>query len=398
MGKPVNKNPAAGPDYVSFWAIRTQDRASEATSDSVPPPYLVRICGSPSIDSISFIWYDFHKYAMQNIYHKPLISIVLRWSAAALAVAFMSLAILSTPARARIIDGVAIVVNRDAVLVSEINRAMLPALQEYRAKYSGVELEKKLAELRETVINQAIENKLILQVARANHIRAEDKMVDSRIDIIKKRFPSESEFQRALAAKGLTIREYREQVAEQLLVQETLKRVLGAEISVQEYEIAEYYDSHLEEFETEPRVELAQIFLQTPRDSTQEEIEEVRQEAEQLRILLEEGADFHELATKYSQGPYREKGGVVGLVSPEEILVDLKEAAFSLKTGEISPVVQTVYGFNILMAIEAIPSRTIEFEEAKPLIEEQIREKRRTEKFGEWIEKLKQDSYIDIRI
>ena len=344
------------------------------------------------------MWYAFHKYAMRNFYHKSFLTIVLRRSAVALVATLVSLTLLSASALSRIIDGVAIVVNRDAVLVSEINGAMLPTLQEYRKRYSGAELERKLAELRETVINQAIENKLILQVAKANRISADEKMVDSRIELIRKRFPSESEFQNALAGKGLTIREYREQVAEQVLLQETLKRVLGAEISVQDYEIVEYYDTHSEVSETEPRVKLAQIFLQTQRDSTKEEVEEVRQKAEQLRILLEDGADFQELASKYSQGPYREKGGVVGEVGPEEILVDLKDAAFSLKTGEISPVVQTTYGFNLLMAVEAMPARTIEFDEAKPLIEELIREKRRSEKYGDWIEKLKEDSYIDTRI
>lgn len=335
---------------------------------------------------------------MRNIYHKSFLTIVLRRSTVALVAALVSLTLLSTPALARIIDGVAIVVNRDAVLVSEVNNAMLPALQEYRKKYSGVDLEQKLAELRETVINQAIENKLILQVAKANHISADEKMIDSRIELVMKRFPSESDFQQALAIKGLTIREYREQIAEQVLLQETLKRVLGAEVSVQDYEIVEYYDAHREEFETKPRVKLAQIFLQTQRDSTKEEIEEVRQKAEQLIILLDDGADFQELATKYSQGPYREKGGIVGEVGPDDILVDLKDAAFSLKTGEISPVVQTAYGFNILMAVEAMPTRKIAFDEAKPLIEELIGEKRRTEKYGDWIEKLKEDSYIDTRI
>jgi parvulin-like peptidyl-prolyl isomerase len=399
MQKVVNKSPAPEASELSTLTCRAQDPTGRSTFGLDLSAIDIGGFSAPQpIDSISFMWYAFHKYAMRNLYHKSFLAMVLRRSAVALATALMSLTILSTPALSRIIDGVAIVVNRDAVLVSEINGAMLPTLQEYRTKYSGVELEQKLAELRETVINQAIENKLILQVAKANRISADEKMVDSRIDIIKTRFPSESEFQKALAAKGLTIREYREQVSEQVLLQETLKRVLGAEISVQDYEIREYFDAHRGEFETKPRVKLAQIFLQTQRGSTEEEIEEVRREAEELRILLEDGADFQELASKYSQGPYREKGGIVGEVTPEEILVDLKDAAFSLSTGEISPVIQTVYGFNILMAVEATPARKIEFEEAKPLIEERIREKRRTEKYGDWIEKLKEDSYIDIRI
>jgi parvulin-like peptidyl-prolyl isomerase len=335
---------------------------------------------------------------MSKISYTLLFVLTPRRSVSALAAALVLLAICSSPALSRVIDGIAIIVNKDAILVSEINSAMLPILQEYRTKYSGPELEKKVLELRETVINQAIENKLVVQVAKVNGIKADEKMIDSRIEIVKKRFPSEDEFLAALAAKGITFREYREQVAEQVLVQETLKRVLGANIDIQDYEVKEYYDAHLDEFETEPAVKLAQIFLQVPSGTPKEEVDEIREKAEQLYILLEDGADFSELATQYSQGPYSEKGGVIGVFSPEEIRADLKDTAFSLETGEYSSVIETAFGFHILMAIEATPSRKIGLEEAKPLIEERIREERRTEKHSEWIKRLKEDSYIDIKI
>lgn len=315
-----------------------------------------------------------------------------------MAVALVSLVVFSSPALSRIIDGIAIIVNKDAILVSEINSAMHPILQEYRTKYTGGELEQKASELRETVINQAIENKLVLQVAKANGIKADDKLIDSRIEIIKKRFSSEDEFLGALAAKGLTFREYREQVAEQVLVQETLKRVLGADINVQDDEVKEYYDSHPEEFETKPTVKLAQIFLPVPSGTAQEKVDEIREKAEQLHVLLEDGADFSELATHYSEGPYSEKGGVIGVFTPEEMRADLKDAAFSLKTGEFSPVIRTSFGFHILKAIEATPARTVGFDEAKSFVEEKISEERRTEKYGDWIKQLKEESYIDVKI
>lgn len=351
-----------------------------------------------NVDAGLFLWYSFCKFAMRNNPHKSPRGTRIRPLLAGLATAFALLASFPAPTLSRIIDGVAIVVNRDAILVSEINEAMLPVVQEYRSKYGGDELQQRLAELRETIINQAIETKLILQVAKVNRITADEKAVASRIEIVKKRFPSEDEFLRALSAKGFTFREYNNQVAEQVLVQDTIKRVLGPEISVQDDEIVEYYNSHPAEFETEPRVKLAQIFLQVPRDSAEEESEEVRKRAERLRVLLAEGEDFSELAAKYSEGPYREKGGLVGTVGPEEILPDLEKIAFGLKTDEVSSVVRTVYGFHILKALEAAPSRKIAFEEARPLIEERIHEKKRSEKYDDWIKTLKEDSYIDIRI
>lgn len=334
---------------------------------------------------------------MRNLPYKAL-CLGIRRALVCLAATIILVAFLPTAASPRVIDGIAIVVNKDAILVSEINEAMLPLMQEYRARYSGDELKKKMAELRDTVIEQAIDTKLIVQVARERGISADEKTVDSRVEVVKKRFPSEDEFLQALASKGITFREYREQVAEQVLAQETIRRVLGEEIDVTDNQIREYYDSHPDEFVTEPRIKLAQIFLKISTGSTPEEIGRLRQKAEQLRILIEDGVEFSELAEKYSEGPYRDRGGVVGVVSPNEILPELEEIAFGLKTGEVSPVIQTNYGFHMLKALEAEPARKIGFEEAKPLIEERINEMERSRKYNDWIKKLREDAFIEVKI
>jgi len=322
----------------------------------------------------------------------------IRHAACSLVAAMLSLAFLSAAAYSNVVDGVAIVVNKDMILVSQINEAMMPLMQEYRTKYSGEELKKKIDDLRKTVIDQAIETKLILQVAKAQKVKADEKDIDTRMEVVKKRFPSEDTFLQALTARGLTMREYRNQVAEQVLVQATIKQVLDPEIRVSDNEIQTYYDSHPDEFITEPQIQLAQIFLKIPSGSTLEEIDQLRQKAEQLRILIEDGVDFSELARKYSEGPYRDKGGMVGLVGSKDILPELKDIAMSLKAGEVSPVIQTSYGLHILKVIETIPARKVTLKEATPNIEERLSETKRNEKYKTWIKKLRQDAFIDVKI
>ena len=334
---------------------------------------------------------------MRDIPNKT-ICVNIRHAACCLVAAMLSLAFLSAAAYSNVVDGVAIVVNKDAILVSQINEAMMPLMQEYRTKYSGEELKKKIDDLRKTIIDQAIETKLILQVAKAQNVKADEKDIDTRMEVVKKRFPSEDAFLQALTARGLTMREYRNQVAEQVLVQATIKQVLDPEIRVSDNEIQTYYDSHPDEFITEPQIQLAQIFLKIPSGSTLEEIDQLRQKAEQLRILIEDGVDFSELARKYSEGPYRDKGGMVGLVGSKDILPELKDIAMSLKAGEVSPVIQTSYGLHILKVIETMPARKVTLKEATPNIEERLGETKRNEKYKTWIKKLRQDAFIDVKI
>lgn len=301
-------------------------------------------------------------------------------------------------AAAVVVDGIAAVVNKDAILVSEINEALMPLMQEYRQKYSGKELQKRLANLREMIIDQAIETRLVLQVAKEKGITASEKDIDTRVDMVKSRFPSEEDFLKALSTKGMTLREYRDQVAEQVLVQQTVQRVIGQDIEVLDNEIRDYYDSHVDEFVTIPKVNLAQIFLAVPGDATSDVINQKRKLANQIEVLLDDGMDFGELAEHYSEGPYGKDGGLIGVVGKNEILPELEKNAFALKTGEISPVIQTSYGFHILKALEALPERKIGFDEAKPLIEERLRDIKRNDKYKEWIQELRSKAYIDVKL
>ncbi len=325
---------------------------------------------------------------MNNVRHAFMIGIT----------SVLLLCFLSAAGFSLVIDGIAIIVNEDAVLVSEINEEMMPLMREYKASFAGDELKEKMAQLRDAVIKQAIETKLILQVAKANGITASEKAIDTRIKAAKERFSSEDEFLMALAFKGITYKEYRDQVAEQVLVQETIKRVIGIEGSVLENDLREYYENHPDEFVTEARVKLAQIFLGVPSGSTEEEGYAVRRKAEQIRALIDGGGNFSELATEHSQGPYRDQGGIIGVVGPGEILPELEETVFKLRPGEVSNVIQTTYGFHILKALEVAPPRKVGFEEAKPYIEERLDNVRRNEKFEEWMENLKQDAFIEIKL
>jgi parvulin-like peptidyl-prolyl isomerase len=352
----------------------------------------------PRIDAGVFLWYSLDRSAMRDFSCKAFHTKNVRQALISAVLILILLVCFSSTGLAAVIDGIAIIVNKDVILVSEVNEAMMPLIQEFRARYAGAELKKRMAELRDTIIEQAIDTKLILQVAKKNGITASDKTIDTRIEAVRERFPSEDNFLQALEVKGITYREYREQVAEQVLAQETIRRVLGTEISVLDNELLEYYDGHPDEFVTEARVNLAQIFVEIPSGSNQEELKQLRQKLEQVRILTEDGADFSELAMKYSEGPFREKGGTIGVVSSRDILPELEETAFSLKAGEVSQVKQSTYGFHLLKALELMPARKIEFEEAKLFIEERLSETKRSEKYEEWIKKLKEDSFIEIKI
>lgn len=317
---------------------------------------------------------------------------------ALLGIFLVLLATAPLPAVARVVDGVAAVVNEDVILVSEINEAMQPVIREYTQRYTGEELRQKLRELQEAVISKAIEDKLILQVAKQHGIKAEKGQIDERMDAVIERFGSIEEFERQVEARGLTPREYREQVRDQILVQETIRQVVGTKIRITDNDIVEYYREHRDEFELAPARRLGSIFLGYPEDVPVSQRGLVRRRAEQIQLLAADGAQFGELARKFSEGPHRQKSGDVGFVSHGEILPALEDAAFAATVGAAPVIVETPAGVHLLVVTDERPGRLIPLSEARARIQATLTEEEQNERYEKWIDALKDQSFIDRKL
>jgi parvulin-like peptidyl-prolyl isomerase len=112
---------------------------------------------------------------------------------------------------------------------------------------------------------------------------------------------------------------------------------LVKDIKVEDNEVHEYYGLHKREFLQPERVQVSQILL-----ATEEKAIEI---LKQLKTVSEE--EFRELARKESLGPEASKGGKMGLFKPGQLPFEMEKVVFSLKEGEISPVVESSYGYHI---------------------------------------------------
>lgn len=302
------------------------------------------------------------------------------------------------PAHARVIDGVAAVVNEDVILVSEINDQMRPFIRELRQRYEGDELQQQLQELQEAVIKKAIEDRLVLQVAARVGVTADESQVDERMDAVVKRFGSIKAFEEEMHKRGMTPREFRDQIKDQVIVQETIRQVVGSKITVTENEIEDYYNAHRDNFDLAPARRIRLIFLQYDPDMPLFHRDQVRQRAEQIRLLADEGARMAELAAKFSEGPHGPKGGDVGYVTRGDVLPAIEDAVFSAEVNGPPTIVETDAGVYLFTVTDVRPGRTVPLSEARLQIERRLREDKQAERYEDWIAELKRQSFIDRKL
>jgi peptidyl-prolyl cis-trans isomerase SurA len=255
-----------------------------------------------------------------------------------------------------LVDRIAAVVGDSVITLTQIQERL------FQLRSQGVEVPESgpaLARLQRDVLDQIVGEQLIVQAAIGDSTIVVDdadleEIVSQDLQDRMRQFGGQTAFQQALQAQGFSLASFREylrgQVRQQRLYQQYMakrSRELSG-ILVDDSEVEAVFQEQRENMGTRPStVEFTQIIVPaTPSDSAKEA---ARAEAERIRQLALEGDDFADLARRYSQEPgAQESGGDLGWFRRGEMVEAFEDAAFQLPAGEISPVVETPFGFHVI--------------------------------------------------
>jgi peptidyl-prolyl cis-trans isomerase D len=138
---------------------------------------------------------------------------------------------------------------------------------------------------------------------------------------------------------------------------------------VSDDELKVQYQQDIQQYQVPNRVHVDHILLMTV-GKTPAEVEEIHQKAEEvLKQANKKGANFEELAKKYSEDPgTKDKGGDLGWITQGQTVPEFEKVAFSLPKGSISDLVKTQYGFHIIKVLDKETAHTKTFDEVKDSI------------------------------
>ncbi len=143
---------------------------------------------------------------------------------------------------------------------------------------------------------------------------------------------------------------------------------LRASTTVSDDTLRAYYNSHIDEYKVENRAHVEHILFKTV-GKTDAEIAEIRQKAEDVLKQAKHGANFEDLAKKYSEDDgTKAKGGDLGWIVDGQTVPEFQQAAFTLPKGSISDLVKTQYGFHIIKVLDRETAHTKSFEEVRDSI------------------------------
>lgn len=290
------------------------------------------------------------------------------------------------------VDGVAAYVNEHIITISDVIRTSR-TLMEQISKGSAIDQNAIYNEALEEVIGR----KLILDdYENQKEIKIPESIFDERADaIIRDMFNGNRlDFIEALASDELSEDVWRMQMREKTIVGAMRNLRVDSKVTVSPLAAREIYDVNRDKYTTQPSVKLRMIVIakgSSPDDQTAQ-----RKKLDEVLKALKDGGDFSELAKSYSEDSYAADGGNRDWMKRDMLRSDLADAAFATKVGEVSDPIDIGKQVFIIKVEDRVESKIVEFEDAKPLIEQQIRMEQSIELHDTWVNRLRKNAYVKI--
>jgi peptidyl-prolyl cis-trans isomerase D len=143
-------------------------------------------------------------------------------------------------------------------------------------------------------------------------------------------------------------------------------------VSVSDEEILDYYESNPQEFITLETVEARHILVRADEGISSEADTAAKDKIQGYLDMARSGKDFAELATLFSEGPSKSKGGYLGTFKKGDMVKPFSDAAFSMDAGQISEPVRTRFGWHLIKVEKKNPASTLTHEAATETIRKKL--------------------------
>jgi peptidyl-prolyl cis-trans isomerase C len=249
------------------------------------------------------------------------------------------------------------------------------------------------------VLDNMIGYRLMIQEAKARKITVPDAEVDAQVAQIRAQFPSDAQFQQALTAQRTTLEAVRNDARDGMSADKLVESEIAGKVAVKPEAVTDFYQKNQDKFQQGPRVHASHILIGIPQNADAATKQQAKAKADGLLKDLKAGKDFAAAAKENSQDPgSAPNGGDLGYFEQGQMVPPFEQAAFALKPGEVSEVVETQFGYHIIKVAEKQESRVVPLEEAKGQIEEYLTQQNRHAQTELFVNALRAKAKVEILI
>lgn len=269
--------------------------------------------------------------------------------------------------------------------------------------------------MREKVISELMVKALLNEEMDKRNIKVTKEELENAEKEIVGKFGSKEQFNQLIKLNGVSYDKFKKDLEEEIKMKKFVDSI--AMVSIGESEAKKYYDENLDKFEYPQRVRASHILIsanpeqiasklkEEQKDITDgelaqkvsEKMAELKDKAEKLQQQVKKApSTFSKVAKENSQDTGSAlRGGDLGFFSKDEMVEAFADKAFELAPNTISEVVQTPYGYHIIMVTDRAEAGTLSFEQSKKDIINYLESQDKVDILKNKIESLRKEAKIE---
>jgi peptidyl-prolyl cis-trans isomerase SurA len=299
-------------------------------------------------------------------------------------------------------------INGAIITRSELIKSREQTIQEVHEKSgTGAAAEEEQKKRDKDILRDMIDQQLLVQKAQDLGITGDTEVI-KRLDEIRKSMNLDSmeALQKSAEAQGVSYEDFKQNLKNQIVTQQVIRREVGSHVLVKTEEIKQFYDEHQKEFTRAETVRLSEILVSTqqpsgdknnPPLSDAQRVEAAQKKADEALAAIRKGENFEEVAKKYSEGPSAAQGGDLGEFKRGTMAKELEDRTFAMQPGDVTDVIRTKQGFVILKVTEHMPAGVPPLKTVEPNIQEALYYEKLQPALREYLTKLREQAFIDIK-
>ena len=298
------------------------------------------------------------------------------------------------PELLRLGNGIAAIAEGEIITVEELRRELEPIIPRLRVESRNAqEFSKRIDELSKEVLQNMIDRIIIVKAAEEKGLLLPESYIDQEYDeVIDRDFGGDrGRFLEYLRARGETARDFRRNIYKRVVVNAMRAETRRSQSEISPERIEEFYVKNKLRFYQEEALHLRQVIL-TPMAS--EGLVPLRQTAKKVINELDSGANFGDIARKYSQDDMSRKGGDWGWIERKDIRKELSDIAFGLETSRYSQPIEISGTIFILYAEDKREEMIQPVTQVRDIIENVLVGEIARETQEKWLNDLRNDAYV----
>lgn len=250
------------------------------------------------------------------------------------------------------------------------------------------------------VLDQLIDFYLLLSESERRQIVATADEVESEIQRIRNSYPTSQMFDEQLEEWGTSLETLREETRKDLVVAKTIEMELNTLLEIKNETIRAFYDQHPGQFSTGEQVQASHILIGiSPTASAIERGQSLETASALQNQVITSSADFADLARRHSTDEATaSNGGDLGMIERGQTGESFERALFSLEPDEISPVIESPFGFHIIKAGRRQEGTITPFEQVRDQIRSILLQQERQLLMSSFLSNLRKTGNVEILI